>query len=113
MGNLMAGQCPGNDADSDDSVDSVDSSDDSFEGCGPVFENANFGSYEDPNSIHVHELQNLCPNTEYKITVKDGYGDGVCCSYGQGYVHVFSGGEKVVDIADFGREVTEFWTTSV
>ena len=43
----------------------------------------------------------------YTVTFTDSYGDGFCCSYGQGYYRVFEGTTTKLDQwANFGRTVT-------
>ncbi|MFZ1703151.1 MAG: zinc-dependent metalloprotease [Saprospiraceae bacterium] len=47
------------------------------------------GPYSGANSI---KLEDFClPNGCYTFTIFDSYGDGICCSYGQGYYHIKKG----------------------
>merc|ERR1712072_1533002 len=55
------------------------------------------GEYFEPSE---HDSYCLEDNTCYTFTITDTYGDGICCSYGQGYYkgmlegsEIFSGGE--------------------
>jgi hypothetical protein len=43
------------------------------------------------------------PEGSYTFEIKDSYGDGICCSYGQGAYTVKYGGAQVSSGGDFGR----------
>jgi len=42
------------------------------------------------------------PDSDYKFTINDSYGDGVCCSYGAGAFSVDYDGQKVGEGGVFG-----------
>lgn len=45
---------------------------------------------------------NLNPNECYRLEVEDAYGDGICCSYGNGYFKLRSNGAIVAQGGQFG-----------
>lgn len=51
------------------------------------------GAYENANEVHEHIY--CVPNGQYSFTIKDTYGDGMCCSYGDGYYRVVHNGKLV------------------
>jgi hypothetical protein len=46
------------------------------------------------------------PDSDYKFTINDSYGDGVCCSYGAGAFSVDYDGQKVGEGGVFGRSAS-------
>ncbi|MEZ5047262.1 MAG: M4 family metallopeptidase [Chitinophagaceae bacterium] len=49
----------------------------------------------------------------YDFVIYDSYGDGICCSYGQGYYHLVSGNDTVKSGGAFGSsETTAFCVTN-
>lgn len=53
------------------------------------------------------------PDDCYEFTINDSYGDGICCSFGNGSYSVTADGATVASGGDFGSsEVTEFSTGS-
>ena len=55
------------------------------------------------------EVTNLCPGEEYTFTIRDSYGDGMCCGYGQGSYELTVEGETIKTGGEFGgSEVTDF-----
>jgi hypothetical protein len=57
--------------------------------------------------------QNICvPDGHVLIfTIYDSYGDGICCSYGQGNYSVTAGGSTVVSGGQFGESQTTYFQT--
>lgn len=50
--------------------------------------------------ICLNEKENSMSD-EFTFTILDSYGDGVCCTYGEGHYHVYDNcGEKLVDSSD-------------
>lgn len=49
--------------------------------------NESGGPYSNANTLYTTEIENL-PLGEYTFTIYDSYGDGICCSYGEGYYTV-------------------------
>merc|ERR1712119_196122 len=45
-------------------------------------------------------------------TITDGYGDGICCSYGNGGYKITVDGTEVVNGGDFGNSETETFTVN-
>ena len=54
--------------------------------------------------------KSMCiPDAQYKFTLKDSYGDGICCSYGSGSYRVMYGGSMVKQGGQFeSTETTTF-----
>ena len=50
---------------------------------------------------------NLNPNMCYRLEVLDAYGDGICCTYGNGYYKVKSNGVEVLNGGQFGAVAKE------
>merc|ERR1712183_813853 len=66
--------------------------------------------YSDANTLHI---TNMClPSDEYTFYVTDAYGDGFCCSYGNGYYKIKVDGTEVVSGGDFGDSETETFTVN-
>merc|ERR1712029_8318 len=49
---------------------------------------------------------------EYTFTITDAYGDGICCSYGNGGYKITVDGTEVVSGGDFGNSETETFTVN-
>merc|ERR1712183_1164750 len=49
---------------------------------------------------------------EYTFTITDAYGDGICCSYGNGGYKIMVDGTEVISGGDFGNSETETFTVS-
>merc|ERR1712176_1397587 len=49
---------------------------------------------------------------EYTFTITDAYGDGICCSYGNGGYIIKVDGTEVVNGGDFGDSKTETFTVN-
>ena len=47
-----------------------------------------------------------CPGIQYQFTIFDVYGDGICCSYGEGAYSVTLDGQEVASGGDFGSSET-------
>lgn len=59
---------------------------------GEIVEEVQVGEYTQEDFVYTHEVcispeQDLCVN----FSINDSYGDGICCSYGNGYYQVFTG----------------------
>jgi len=48
--------------------------------------------------------QSVADNACYKFKINDGYGDGMCCTYGNGYYKVLNGSDVIVEGASFTVE---------
>ena len=64
------------------------------------------GSYSDANTLHESQY---CTTESHEATfdITDSYGDGICCSYGQGGYKIFVGGNEEVSGGDFGAATQE------
>lgn len=68
---------------------------------------ASGGPYSTPGQT-ITQTFNLTAN-DYIFTIFDSYGDGICCSYGQGSYSLTSGGTTIVSGGSFGSsEATNF-----
>merc|ERR1711971_314592 len=68
-------------------------------------EKYNGSGYSDANTLHSI---NMClASDEYTFTITDAYGDGICCSYGNGGYKITVDGTEVVSGGDFGNSETE------
>merc|ERR1712241_1261684 len=63
--------------------------------------------YSDANTLHT---TNMClASDEYTFTITDSYGDGICCSYGNGGYSIKVDGTEVEDGGNFAsRESVTF-----
>lgn len=62
-----------------------------------------YGSQADGSTLVIEEcLADGC----YNFTINDSYGDGICCSYGNGSYNVSSGGNTLASGASFGSSET-------
>merc|ERR1712174_181792 len=58
-------------------------------------------------------MGNMClASDEYTFTITDAYGDGICCSYGNGGYKITVDGTEVVSGGDFGNSETETFTVN-
>ncbi len=56
----------------------------------------------------------LMPNNCYKLVITDDYGDGACCSYGNGSYNLKSGGNTILSApANYGKGLTKWFKTDV
>merc|ERR1712176_464523 len=56
---------------------------------------------------------NMCLEPdEYTFKITDAYGDGICCSYGNGGYVIKVDGTEVVNGGDFGDSTTETFTVN-
>ncbi|WP_438712177.1 reprolysin-like metallopeptidase [Aquimarina muelleri] len=70
---------------------------------------ASGGTYDSQtNGSTINITECLNPDT-YTFTIKDGYGDGICCQYGNGAYTLTSGGTSLASGGSFGSsEATQF-----
>jgi len=71
-------------------------------------EKYNGSGYTDANTLHTIDMC-LAPD-EYTFSITDAYGDGICCSYGNGGYVIKVDGDKVVEGGEFGQSTTEDFT---
>ncbi|MGH1437321.1 MAG: zinc metalloprotease, partial [Lewinella sp.] len=65
-----------------------------------------YGSQADGSTVTI---TNCLPDGCYDFTINDAYGDGICCSYGNGSYSVTTGGSTVASGGSFGSsETTNF-----
>lgn len=56
----------------------------------------------------------LVPNNCYRLEITDAYGDGACCSYGNGSYNLKSGGSAIFSgPANYGKGLTKWFKTDV
>merc|ERR1712174_49480 len=73
-------------------------------------EKYNGSGYSDANTLYTI---NMClASDEYTFTITDAYGDGICCSYGNGGYIITVDGTEVVSGGDFGNSETETFTVN-
>merc|ERR1711902_372880 len=73
-------------------------------------EKYNGSGYSDANTLYT---LNMCLETdEYTFYITDTYGDGICCSYGQGGYVIKVDGTEVVNGGEFGDSETKTFTVS-
>merc|ERR1712183_200809 len=73
-------------------------------------EKYNGSGYSDANTLYT---LNMClASDEYTFTITDAYGDGICCSYGQGGYVIKVDGTEVVNGGEFGDSTTETFTVN-
>ncbi len=65
---------------------------------------ASGGPYGDDTLYTI--VVDLEPGTYHDFTIYDSFGDGICCSYGEGYYRVFAGEELVCSGGDFAYQET-------
>ena len=61
---------------------------------GRLIDSASRSSYS--RNEEVEENYCLNPNNSYRFTIKDSYGDGLCCKYGQGYYKISVDGREII-----------------
>jgi len=67
------------------------------------------GPYSQSGTTYTDNEELLGCNIDYVFTIKDGYGDGICCSYGEGGYTVTVEDEVVAEGGTFGSsEATNF-----
>lgn len=75
-------------------------------GGGVVASGGTYGSQPDGSTVTI---TNCLPDGCYDFTINDSYGDGICCSYGNGSYTVTTGGSTVASGGAFGAsETTNF-----
>ena len=66
------------------------------------------------NEWHYFPLTTLCDGREYTLTVTDSYGDGFCCTFGDGELELIVGGEVLWTLAgqaaNFGNTISKTFT---
>ena len=68
------------------------------------------GPYGSANTLNV---QTLClPSGCYTFTIRDTYGDGICCSYGNGSYTIKQGTSTLITGGQFGTTETKSFCTS-
>merc|ERR1719226_400207 len=73
-------------------------------------EKYNGSGYSDANTLYT---VNMClASDEYTFKITDAYGDGICCSYGNGGYKIMVDGTEVVSGSEFGDSKTESFTVS-
>merc|ERR1712183_633739 len=73
-------------------------------------EKYNGSGYSDANTLYTI---NMClASDEYTFTITDAYGDGICCSYGNGGYIIKVADTEVVNGGDFGDSKTETFTVN-
>merc|ERR1712003_500024 len=73
-------------------------------------EKYNGSGYSDANTLYTI---NMClASDEYTFTITDAYGDGICCSYGNGGYIIKVDGTELVNGGDFGDSKTETFTVN-
>merc|ERR1711862_201875 len=76
------------------------SGDEQYEGSG----------YSEANTLHTI---NMClASDEYTFKINDAYGDGICCSYGNGGYKITVDGTEVVSGGTFGNSETKTFTVT-
>ena len=68
-----------------------------FEGSG-----ADYDAYEE-----IEITTQLDSNDCYTFSITDAYDDGICCNFGDGYFHLFSGEDTLTSGGDFGSKFIE------
>jgi len=58
-----------------------------------------------PNTLYSNTAC-LFPG-EHTFTIEDSWGDGICCTYGEGFYKVLSGGEKLIEGGEFQSSETK------
>lgn len=75
--------------------------------CGAYFEEG--GPYESPDTTYSHTISNLCLDVSYTFTIFDSWGDGICCSNGNGFYELVQGTTVVASGGSFeSYESTSF-----
>jgi hypothetical protein len=56
---------------------------------------------------NVYTIPLCLPTACFTFTINDGYGDGICCSYGQGYYNIKQGATTLISGGAFGTSETK------
>lgn len=81
-----------------------------LDGSGSVL--ASGGPYTDGNTTPINETVNIGTNDCFTFVIYDAYGDGICCSYGNGsYLVTNASGGTVASGGQFGSEESSNWKT--
>lgn len=71
------------------------------------------GPYDLPYNMYEFDVTSeLCAGESYTFTIFDAYGDGICCSYGDGAYKFKVGGATVAEGGEFTYEESTTWTQS-
>jgi len=73
-------------------------------------EKYNGSGYSDANTLHSIDM--CLASDEYTFSITDAYGDGICCSYGNGGYKIIVDGTEVVNGGNFGNSETETFTVN-
>jgi len=73
-------------------------------------EKYNGSGYSDANTLHSIDM--CLASDEYTFSITDAYGDGICCSYGNGGYVIKVDDTEVVNGGDFGDSTTETFTVN-
>ncbi|MCB0792343.1 MAG: T9SS type A sorting domain-containing protein [Flavobacteriales bacterium] len=82
-----------------------------FDGSGNVVQQDPPGSYGN-NTVYTYNWT-LNDQECYKFAIYDAYGDGICCSFGNGYYKLSVNGNVVVQGGQFGTEEIKPFTTDM
>jgi len=63
------------------------------------------------NATTYDHWWNLNPNECYRFDLYDGYGDGICCAYGNGFFRLRSNGTLMAEGGQFGGLATTYFKT--
>lgn len=75
-----------------------------------VYQGGPYANGNQPENVYEWSLSNQeC----YRLEVHDSYGDGFCCSYGNGYYKLISNGQTVIQGGSFGDVDIKHFTTDV
>lgn len=69
-------------------------------------------NYSDKKEDDTENIDLCLPNGTYTFTIYDSYGDGMCCSYGNGSYKMFSAGELIAIGGSFGTSESTTITLS-
>ena len=56
--------------------------------------------YSEPQTLYTDDY--CVPDNDYEFTIFDSFGDGICCTNGEGYYTVTFDGDEVASGGDFG-----------
>ncbi|MGB4961034.1 MAG: M12 family metallo-peptidase, partial [Saprospiraceae bacterium] len=68
------------------------------------------GPYSTPNTLNTLAL--CLPSGCYTFNIKDAYGDGICCGYGNGYFNIKQGASTLTTGGQFGTSDVKSFCTS-
>eukprot|EP00594_Rhizosolenia_setigera_P007408 CAMPEP_0178952872 /NCGR_PEP_ID=MMETSP0789-20121207/8096_1 /TAXON_ID=3005 /ORGANISM="Rhizosolenia setigera, Strain CCMP 1694" /LENGTH=491 /DNA_ID=CAMNT_0020634051 /DNA_START=128 /DNA_END=1603 /DNA_ORIENTATION=+ len=82
-----------------------------LESNGEIIDEIQQGYYDQANHLYTHEV---CVSAKecFGITIEDAFGDGVCCSHGDGYFNVMRDDEVIFSGDEFGYEISETYCLS-